>query len=61
MAQLAPYGIDNGNVLAFEEINKMSRDIRIRTKDIVQELGYELVYANSDSVFIKKKDSATIL
>jgi hypothetical protein len=44
MAQLAPYGIDNGNVLAFEEINKMSRDIRIRTKDIVQELGYELVY-----------------
>jgi DNA polymerase elongation subunit (family B) len=45
-----------GNVLAFEEINKMSRDILIRTKDIVQESGYELVYADTDSVFIKKKD-----
>jgi DNA polymerase elongation subunit (family B) len=45
-----------GNVLAFEEINKMSRDILIKTKDIVQESGYELVYADTDSVFIKKKD-----
>jgi DNA polymerase elongation subunit (family B) len=31
-----------GNVLAFEEINKLSRDILIRTKDVVQQLGYEL-------------------
>jgi DNA polymerase I len=46
-----------GNVLAFEEINKMSRNILIKTKDIVQGLGYELVYADTDSVFIKKKDS----
>ncbi|HET7391449.1 MAG TPA: DNA polymerase domain-containing protein [Nitrososphaeraceae archaeon] len=46
-----------GNVLAFEEINKMSRDILIKTKDIVQGFGYELVYADTDSVFIKKKDS----
>src|SRR5205823_7206490 len=46
-----------GNVLAFEEINKLSRDILIKTKDIVQELEYELVYADTDSVFIKKKDS----
>jgi DNA polymerase elongation subunit (family B) len=45
-----------GNVLAFEEINKLSRDMLIRTKDIVQSLGYELVYADTDSVFIKKKD-----
>ena len=48
-----------GNVLAFEEINKISRDILIKTKDIVQELGYELVYADTDSVFIKKKDAAS--
>src|SRR5437764_14137037 len=48
-----------GNVLAFEEINKMSRDILIKTEDIVQELGYELVYADTDSVFIKRKDHVT--
>jgi hypothetical protein len=32
----------------------MSKDILIRTKDIAQQLGYELIYA--DSVCIKKKD-----
>ncbi len=48
-----------GNVLVFEEINKISREILIKTKDIVQQLGYELVYADTDSVFIKKKDAAT--
>jgi DNA polymerase elongation subunit (family B) len=45
-------------VLAFEEINRLSREVLIKTKDIVQELGYELVYADTDSVFIKKTDSA---
>ena len=44
-----------GNVLAFEEINRISRDVLIKTKDIVQELGYELVYADTDSVFIKRR------
>jgi DNA polymerase elongation subunit (family B) len=37
-----------GNVLAFEEINKLSREILIKTKDIVQGLGYELVYADTE-------------
>jgi DNA polymerase elongation subunit (family B) len=45
-----------GNVLVFEEINKMSRDVLIKTKDIVQQLGYELIYADTDSVFLKRKD-----
>jgi DNA polymerase elongation subunit (family B) len=45
-----------GNVLAFEEINKISRGVLIKTKDIVQQSGYELVYADTDSVFIKRKD-----
>jgi DNA polymerase elongation subunit (family B) len=44
-----------GNVLVFEEINKLSREVLIKTKDIVQKLGYELIYADTDSVFIKKK------
>jgi len=48
-----------GNVLAFEEINRLSREVLIRTKDIVQELGYELVYTDTDSVFIKGQNAAT--
>jgi DNA polymerase elongation subunit (family B) len=47
-----------GNVLAFEEINRLSREVLIKTKDIVQGLGYDLVYADTDSVFIKRTDSA---
>jgi DNA polymerase elongation subunit (family B) len=46
-------------VLAFEEINRISRDVLIKTKDIVQQLGHELVYADTDSVFIKRKDSSS--
>ena len=42
-----------GNVLVFEVINRLSREILIKTKDIVQRLGYELIYADTDSVFIK--------
>jgi DNA polymerase elongation subunit (family B) len=48
-----------GNVLAFEEINRLSREVLIRTKDIVQGFGYELVYADTDSVFIKGQDATT--
>ena len=43
-----------GNVRVFEEINRLSRDILIKTKDVVQKLGYELIYADTDAVFIKK-------
>jgi DNA polymerase elongation subunit (family B) len=47
-----------GNVVAFEEINSKSRAILLKTKDIVQQLGYELVYADTDACFIHK-DNAT--
>ena len=47
-----------GNVSAFEAINKKSRDILLKTKDIVQELGYELIYADTDAAFVHK-DNAT--
>jgi DNA polymerase elongation subunit (family B) len=39
--------------LVFEEINRLSREILIKTKDIVQKSGYELIYGDTDSVFIK--------
>jgi DNA polymerase elongation subunit (family B) len=42
------------NATTFEEINRLSREVLIKTKDIVQGLGFELVYADTDSVFLKK-------
>ena len=43
------------NVRVFEQINKLSRQILLKTKDIVQSAGFELIYADTDSVFLKKK------
>ncbi len=43
------------NVRVFEEINKLSRQILLKTKDIVQSSGYELIYADTDAVFLKRK------
>jgi DNA polymerase elongation subunit (family B) len=48
-----------GNVLVFEEINRLSREILIKTKDAAQKLGYELIYADTDSVFIKAEAAIT--
>jgi DNA polymerase elongation subunit (family B) len=42
-----------GDVRVFEEINRLSREILIKTKDVVQKLGCELIYADTDSIFIK--------
>ena len=47
-----------GNVFGFEEINRPAREVLLKPKDIIQQLGFELVYADTDSVF-PKKDSAT--
>src|SRR2546427_9493893 len=46
------------NITAFDEINMLSREVLIKTKDIVQELGFELVYADTDSVFLKKNGAS---
>ena len=45
------------NVSVFEEINKLSRQILLKTKDIVQSSGFELIYADTDAVFLKRKDA----
>ena len=47
-----------GNVSAFEAINKKSREILLKTKDIVQELGYELIYADTDAAFVHKNNAS---
>ena len=49
-----------GNVKVFEEINRLSREVLIKTKDVVQKLGCELIYADPDSVFIKNSSMSTI-
>ena len=46
------------NVQVFEEINKLSREILLKTKDIVQRAGFELIYADTDAVFLKRKDAS---
>src|SRR5215204_1438069 len=48
-----------GNITVFEEINRLSREILIKTKDVVQKLGCELIYADTDSIFIKNHDGVT--
>ena len=45
------------NVRIFEGINKLSRQILLKTKDIVQSAGFELIYADTDAVFLKKKNA----
>jgi DNA polymerase elongation subunit (family B) len=42
------------NVDTFEEINRLLREILLTTKNIIQGLGYELLYADTDSVFLQK-------
>ena len=46
-----------GNVHTFEEINKRSRDILLKTKDIIQQLGYDLIYADTDACFVHKNNA----
>ena len=43
-----------GNVLCFEEINSKSRETLVKTKDFVQQRGFEVVYADTDSIFVKR-------
>ena len=45
------------NVQVFEEINKLARQILLKTKDIAQSAGFELIYADTDAVFLKKKNA----
>jgi DNA polymerase elongation subunit (family B) len=45
------------NVRVFEEINNLSRQILLKAKDIVQSSGFELIYADTDAVFLKRKDA----
>jgi DNA polymerase elongation subunit (family B) len=41
-------------VLCFEEINHCSRKIVVQTKNLAQRRGFEVIYADTDSLFVKK-------
>lgn len=43
-----------GNVLTFEEINKRSRDAMLKAKRIAEEKGYDIIYSDVDSLFVRK-------
>ncbi|MEM2883780.1 MAG: DNA-directed DNA polymerase [Nitrososphaerales archaeon] len=43
-----------GNVLAFEEINRKSREVMVKTVEVAQSKGFEIIYADCDSIFVKK-------
>ncbi len=45
------------NVYVFEEINKLSRQMLLKTKDIVQAAGFDVIYADTDAVFLKRKNA----
>lgn len=47
-----------GNVYAFEEINRKSRQILLKTKDIVQSLGFDLVYSDTDACFVHRNGAS---
>jgi DNA polymerase-2 len=46
------------NVLAYEEINKIARNILIETMNIALSRGFEVIYADSDSIFVKRRDAS---
>jgi DNA polymerase elongation subunit (family B) len=43
-----------GNVITFEEINRNSREAMVLAKALIEDEGYEVIYADVDSCFVKK-------
>jgi DNA polymerase elongation subunit (family B) len=43
-----------GNVLTFEEVNRISRQTMIRTKELALSMGFKVIYGDTDAVFVKK-------
>ena len=44
-----------GNVACYEEVNRIARDVLVDAMNIAMREGFEVIYADSDSLFVKKK------
>lgn len=44
-----------GNITTFEEINRIAREKLVETMNLALERGFKVVYADTDSIFVKKK------
>ncbi|MCS7146019.1 MAG: DNA polymerase domain-containing protein [Nitrososphaerota archaeon] len=47
-----------GNTLAFEEINRVSRRAMLVSKKVAEGEGFEIVYGDVDSLFVKKREAS---
>lgn len=47
-----------GNTLAFEEINRVSRKAMLVSKRVAEEEGFEIVYGDVDSLFVKRRGAS---
>lgn len=45
------------NVSAYEKINKIARETLVQTMNVAMREGFEVIYADSDSIFVKKEDA----
>jgi len=46
------------NVAAYEEINRIARETLVKTMNIAMGKGFEVIYADTDSIFVKKKGAS---
>lgn len=47
-----------GNVVAFEEINRRSRECMLKAKAVVDGRGFHIVYSNVDSLFLSREGAS---
>ncbi|MEM1507888.1 MAG: DNA polymerase domain-containing protein [Candidatus Bathyarchaeia archaeon] len=47
-----------GNIACYEEINRTARNILVKAMNIAMQNGFEVIYADSDSLSIKKKGAS---
>ncbi len=47
-----------GNVYAYSKINELSRELLVRAINICRRLGYRVLYADCDSIFVQRMDAS---
>jgi DNA polymerase elongation subunit (family B) len=63
MILVTQYGVSGccwnrfGNVLTFEEINRISREVMLKAKAVAESNNFRIVYGNTDALFVKKTRS----